>query len=260
MGRRNYTKGRKAKTVITALALATIGALAGVAIVLAGGNAQAATTDTPQLCLSGEQHVELAIPIRVSNTPICLPISEDRTEGSRVDPNYSRAATVALSEGANLIEAVDASEAVVVCWSSGDWAAIAEWFEAQGNDRIRGAYGFVHMPSNVINISPVNCRALDEIVYGGERPEKMVAANALGVLIHEALHTTGMTDESAAECYAMQLTETAAVELGLGHEYGASLAGLFLEFNETYREGSMYDSPECRDGGGFDLNNQTLWQ
>ncbi len=260
MGRRNHTKGNRAKTVIAALAVVITGAVAGSAIVLAGGSAEAAAVETPQLCSAGEQVVESVVPLRGADEPICLPISEKADTSSRIDPNYTRAATTAIAEAATLVDQVEAQDVTVVCWSNDDWARIADWFKAQGIDSIARAFGFVSMPSNVVNLSPSICDKLDEIVYQGARPDTMTASNAVGVIVHEALHTTGIADEGQTECYAMQLTATVAAELGTDDAYGATLADLNLELNTTSRAGSVYDSPECHAGGSYDLDNNTLWQ
>ena len=176
MGRRNHTKGQRAKAIIAALAVVIAGVLSGSALVLAGGHAQAATTETPQPCTAGTQLVESVVPLASVNEAICLPTSEQAADGSRVDPNYTRAATVAIAEAARLIDGVEAGDVTVICWSRDDWTQIAEWFEAKGNDRIRTVFGFVSVPSTVVNLSPATCKTLDAIVYAGERPTTMTAS------------------------------------------------------------------------------------
>ena len=260
MGRRTRSKGQRATDLMVMLAAAIAGAVVGTNLEPRGGQAQAIPGETSQPCLAGEQVVESLVPLTGPGEPICLSISDSATDESRVDPNYTRAASAAISEAAALVDQVEANDAIVVCWSRDDWREIAEWFEAEGNERIRTVFGFVSVPSNVVNLSPYTCDTLDEIVYQGERPETMTASNAVGVIVHEALHTVGVADEGETECYAMQLTTAAVVELGTDETYGATLAGLTYELNHTSRAGSVYDSPDCHAGGRFDLDNGTLWQ
>ena len=212
---------------------------------------------TPAQCAAGEQVVESLVPLSGETEPICLPVSVNGEAGSRVDPNYTRAASAAIAEAATLIGLVEQREPIAVCWSSDDWQRIAEWFKARGNDRIRTVFGFVSMPSNVVNLSPRTCATLDEIVYAGERPETMTASNAVAVIVHEALHTAGLGDEGETECYAVQLVPIAAIELDTDAAYGATLADLQHELNSTSRAGSAYDDPDCYDGGPLDLSLRT---
>ena len=257
MGRNTHTKSTRIKAIGATLAVALAGAITGSALVLAGGNAQAAT-DTSK-CPTGQQAVESLVPLRGEGETICLPTSENADEGSRVDVNFSRAASEVIREGAPMIDGAEQREATVVCWSVEDWRQIGDWFAAHDDEDMFKAFGFVWTPSNVINLSPRLCRTIDAIVYGGERPDTMIASNAIGVIAHEAIHVAGIVPEGETECYAMQLTQRAAAELGLDETYGASLVELNWDFNHGPRAGSIYDSPDCHDGGLFDLDNDTLW-
>ena len=105
----------------------------------------------------------------------------------------------------------------------------------------------------MVNLSPDVCAKLDVMAYGGERDEKMSTSSPVRTLIHQAIHTIGILDEGKTECYATQLTTELTIELGGSRAYGERLTFLNREMDTTSRAGSIYDSPDCHDGGRFDL-------
>jgi hypothetical protein len=78
---------------------------------------------------------------------------------------------------------------------------------------------------------------------------------AVLVLAHESYHTRGLTDEAAANCYAIQAMAWAALELGASPEEGELLARA-MEALEP-KQGSPYGTTECRAGRALDLHPET---
>ena len=75
----------------------------------------------------------------------------------------------------------------------------------------------------------------------------------IGVLAHESLHTAGVRDEGAAECYSLQLTTRAATWLSGDIDYAQRSAELSWGYFRDFWDGTMYDDQECRQHGELDL-------
>jgi len=78
---------------------------------------------------------------------------------------------------------------------------------------------------------------------------------ALLVLAHEAYHTAGVTDEAAANCYALQGMAWTALELGAPRDEAELLARAMEELEP--KQGSGYATAECRSGARLDLHPGT---
>jgi hypothetical protein len=78
---------------------------------------------------------------------------------------------------------------------------------------------------------------------------------AVLVLAHEAFHTTGVTSESAANCYAIQAMAWTAAALGADHAEAELLAFAMARL-EPFQSGE-YATTECRAGTGLDLHPDT---
>lgn len=78
---------------------------------------------------------------------------------------------------------------------------------------------------------------------------------ALLVLAHEAYHTAGVTDEAAANCYALQGMAWTALQLGAPRDEAELLARAMEELEP--RQGSGYATMECRHGARLDLHPET---
>ena len=79
-------------------------------------------------------------------------------------------------------------------------------------------------------------------------------ALALVTLAHEAEHVSGVTNEAETECYARQHVRTLALRLGVKRGQAAIL-GRYA--GRRARMPAEYQSPECRDGGQYDLHPQS---
>jgi hypothetical protein len=175
------------------------------------------------------------------------------TDGSRVEPRFSRAAAA--------LSAVPGT--VVRCWSLPDWLSlIAERGAYTGGAVDLRADGFVSEGRRV-NLAPRMCERLVRFVYGGERPArgrtKLQLANTVLTLAHETVHFSQGADEAVATCYGLQRLRRAAVLLGARRPYANSLAE--LAWTGLYPYGlAKYHSPQCHDGGKLDLHpHSAVW-
>ena len=78
---------------------------------------------------------------------------------------------------------------------------------------------------------------------------------ALMTLAHEAYHTTGVTNEATANCYAIQAMAFVAVALGAEQEEAELLADT-MNALEPLQVGE-YRTAECRAGARLDLHPET---
>ena len=70
--------------------------------------------------------------------------------------------------------------------------------------------GFVSGPRRTISLVPKTCERLGRLTDPNNPHPNTVVAKMIGVLAHESLHTSGIRDEGAAECYSLQLTTRVA--------------------------------------------------
>jgi hypothetical protein len=87
-------------------------------------------------------------------------------------------------------------------------------------------------------------------------PATAKIASSIRVLAHEAWHLRGITNEAETECYALQTTALTARRLGATPEEAQAVALWNTRRVYPYLP-SSYQSSECRDGGNFDLRQDT---
>jgi hypothetical protein len=82
---------------------------------------------------------------------------------------------------------------------------------------------------------------------------------SLNTLAHESYHLAGVRNEARTECYALQAIDFVARRLGASAGQARALAA--FSFDQLPRRmPSLYSSPECRDGGMYDLRPGTaVW-
>ncbi len=78
---------------------------------------------------------------------------------------------------------------------------------------------------------------------------------AVLVLAHESYHTSGVSDEAAANCFAIQAMAWTAMQLGAAAGE-AELLALAMEALEPL-QGGEYGTAECHAGGKLDLHPET---
>jgi len=91
--------------------------------------------------------------------------------------------------------------------------------------------------------APSDCRYVVPIVW------------ALQTVAHESYHLLGYTNEAQVDCYGLQSIWFVATSLGASVAEGQAYAQLFATRIYPLRrvETPLYWSPECRDGGRYDL-------
>jgi hypothetical protein len=143
------------------------------------------------------------------------------------------------------------------CWSRSGWQPLLRAQNAAVLHRVNArTLGFADISGTRENLSPEVCSSLRSLVYGHVLPPsplaRLRAAQAIVTLAHEPQHSKGIAVEAQAECYAIQLARQTAVELGATPQEGASLQALY--WSRYGDELPEYRSPECRDGGAYDLH------
>ena len=82
---------------------------------------------------------------------------------------------------------------------------------------------------------------------------------SLNTLAHESYHLAGVRNEAQTECYALQAIDFVARRLGASAEQGRALA-LYSFDQLPGRMPPLYGSPECHDGGKYDLHpSSAVW-
>jgi hypothetical protein len=82
---------------------------------------------------------------------------------------------------------------------------------------------------------------------------------SLNTLAHESYHLAGVRNEAETECYALQAIDFAARRLGAAPEQARAVADLALR-QLPQRMPPGYRSPECRNGGKYDLlRDSAVW-
>jgi hypothetical protein len=182
-----------------------------------------------------------------------LPVIDQQTRTSRIDPRLSR---VASRLAGHALE--------VRCWSESDWKRLLTEYHRWPNLKKLGDWSAVtSWDLKRINLSPRICAPLAHVAYGDFKlrdehwPDAI--AYSVSLLGHESSHAVGIRNEATAECRGMQLIPRTSRELGLSVADGRLLAELYWRSSYPTLD-PMYRSPECRDGGDFDVRpNSDVW-
>src|SRR2546423_2179919 len=82
---------------------------------------------------------------------------------------------------------------------------------------------------------------------------------SLNTLAHESYHLAGVRNEAQTECYALQAIDFVARSLGASRVQAQAL-GSFSFDQLPRRMPPEYSSPDCRDGGRFDVHpGSAVW-
>lgn len=82
---------------------------------------------------------------------------------------------------------------------------------------------------------------------------------SLNALAHESYHLAGVRNEAQTECYALQAIDFVARQLGATSDEARQLAAFAFE-ELPPRMPDEYSSPQCRNGGEYDLRPQSsVW-
>ncbi|MDQ2984316.1 MAG: hypothetical protein M3R70_10420 [Actinomycetota bacterium] len=79
---------------------------------------------------------------------------------------------------------------------------------------------------------------------------------SMNTVAHEAYHLAGIRNEAQTECYAIQAVPFVARRLGASPQQARAL-GLLAANRVLAAMPPEYMSPQCRDGGAFDLHPAT---
>ena len=174
-----------------------------------------------------------------------LPVIAGAAVESHVDPKFSRVASDIAGKNVE-----------VRCWSRVDWTRLVREENVYTLHHIdNGTLGFAGINGARDNLSPEVCDSLDELAYDhlmSRAPGAVrLLAGAVVTLTHEPQHSKGIAVEAQAECYAIQLMTKTAEDLGATHSYALGLQRVYWAHYDE--ELPAYRSPECRDGGKFDL-------
>jgi len=171
---------------------------------------------------------------------------------------YAAASTAASQAAHQRIEAR--------CWSKADWAQLVSEHLAlvglrnQSADMESGFSGGSH----AIELAPEICTHLQEMTHASD-PEAASYdtlfdwSQAVITVAHEAFHSSGISSESTAECFAIQMVPKTAAALGMDSTVGDALARNAWYVYPT--EPRKYQSAACHRGGVLDLGqSRTVWK
>jgi hypothetical protein len=182
-----------------------------------------------------------------------LPVIAGESGASRIEPRFAR---VAAELAGKPLQAR--------CWSSRDWVHLLQEERAYTNGQLGdGTLAFASIGGSSINLGPGVCEALVDLTYRHLRPageaSRLTLATAVVTLSHEPEHSRGIAAEAAAECYAIQLANRTAVELGASADYATALVRTY--WRHYADELPAYRSPDCRKGGALDLGHaDSIWR
>jgi hypothetical protein len=181
-----------------------------------------------------------------------LPVVAGEAEQSRLEPRFGRIAT-----------ALAGKELEVRCWSGADWHHLMREERAYTHGKLGSStLGFAGIGGTRVNLGPAVCDGLVDLAYRRARPAdeagQLMLAAAVVTLSHEPQHSTGIADESVAECNAIQLANETTVKLGASPAYAAALVRTY--WRHYGEELPAYRSSECRKGGKLDLGHaDSIW-
>jgi hypothetical protein len=152
----------------------------------------------------------------------------------------------------------------VRCWPGGEWEQFAE--EAARENGVPQAshiLGVADGATTTIHLAPRVCQLLSSFVQAPDIPppglESVELVQALVTVGHEAGHLTpGFEPEDAAECFGLQHLSEIAQALGTTPAEGDLLAQFYLSDVFPYVD-PIYRSPNCQDGGPFDVDPSPIW-
>ena len=175
-----------------------------------------------------------------------LPVIAGDSTSSRIDPKFGKIASDLAGKSVE-----------VRCWSRVDWTRLMREEKAYTLHHIdEGTLGFAGVGGSRANLSPEVCDSLGELMYHHWMPQnataKLLLATGVVTLTHEPQHSKGIAVEAQAECYAIQLMRDTALKLGATPQYAAELQAAY--WAHYPQELPAYRSPECRNGGTYDLN------
>jgi hypothetical protein len=123
---------------------------------------------------------------------------------------------------------------------------------------VQHADGVATVGGDVAYVTPERCLDLYRLAFKGEVRSSQTG-RALAVLAHESWHLRGVRNEGATECYALQSGVELGQQLGLSEGRARQLMRQQLAENALHGGSSpeYLVPPDCRNGGGLDLNPES---
>jgi hypothetical protein len=191
--------------------------------------------------------------------------------GHRVCDRYARLPTHAAGETRShadplygrIVSTLAGHPTRVYCWSQADWATRLAELRAlfPEADPLGPWRAYTRLEPLVVHLSPEICAQLARVtkpVPLEETGSVDALAWAVHTLAHEAQHARGILDEATAECYGLQTTADAAIQLGRSRKDAAYLAAVYWKHWYVWL-GDRWRSSECRPGGRLDLDRSRHW-
>jgi hypothetical protein len=175
-----------------------------------------------------------------------LPSIAGRSEKSRIDPSLSAVAT-----------GVAERQVEVRCWSHRDWGRLIKERAAYYGEPATFLYGYAAVAQHRIHVPGFFCDLLSDVA--DQEVPRLLRAQAAETFAHELEHIRGIASEARAECYGYQTMGGIAQALGVGRREARRLAR-FAWAHLYDAEDPEYGSPDCHDGGAFDLHpTSSVW-
>ncbi|HTZ06371.1 MAG TPA: hypothetical protein VMB53_11490 [Gaiellaceae bacterium] len=128
---------------------------------------------------------------------------------------------------------------------------------------LRPAGYFLMLPEMCANLAAFHAspESYDPMSCHDSNCENTIAgvAMALATVSHESYHLLGYINEARVECYGMQSIWFVASSLGASVAESQRIAAFYWKniYAERETETPAYWSPQCRDGGKYDLRPST---
>jgi hypothetical protein len=189
---------------------------------------------------------------RVCDRLVSLPKDAPGQTTSHADPLYGR-----------VVSTLAGRPTRAYCWSEADWATHLAELRAlfPEADPLGPWRAYTRLEPLVVHLSPEICAQLARVtrpVPLAETGSVDALAWAVHTLAHEAQHARGILDEATAECYGLQTTADAAIQLGRSRKDAAYLAAVYWKHWYVWL-GDHWRSSECRRGGLLDLHRRGQW-
>ena len=107
------------------------------------------------------------------------------------------------------------------------------------------------VPEHTAHIKWEQCKELRHYLHSGRHHPGLAKLQAVHVLTHEAVHTSGEKSESVTECKAVQRDAQTARLLGASENDARALAWLYWRTVYPYMPADYRDA-QCAPGGGLD--------
>ena len=117
--------------------------------------------------------------------------------------------------------------ATVNCWSNKGWAQLQAWDGIHHYTRLVDAAGITYPENRRIELAPVVCQILEQVLDRSAQQQPLFTAWAVHVLAHESAHASGIEAENRAECRGIATDPRTAELLGIPKALGRRLKHIY---------------------------------